>query len=111
MVRFALYFALSLGVLGYVGPAGAAHAGGPRAQHASKLETRLLLSRSQGGTVARAGGNVCAPLSACSISFLWAPQACCGVVRNVCCDVSALSGAVAEVSAAPPTKPAIACTS
>jgi hypothetical protein len=35
----------------------------------------------------------------------------CGVVRNVCCDVSALSGAVAEVSAAPPPNPAIACTS
>src|SRR5262245_19502115 len=43
---------------------GAAHAGGPRAQQASKLETRLLLSRSQGGTVARAGGNTRAPLSA-----------------------------------------------
>jgi tripartite-type tricarboxylate transporter receptor subunit TctC len=34
------------------------------AQQASKLETRLLLSRSEGGTVARAGGNTCAPLSA-----------------------------------------------
>src|SRR5262249_59773048 len=33
-------------------------------QQASKLETRLLLSRSEGGTVARAGGNTCAPLSA-----------------------------------------------
>src|SRR5262249_34689468 len=43
---------------------GAADAGGPRAQQASKLETRLLLSRSEGGTVARAGGNTCAPLSA-----------------------------------------------
>src|SRR5215471_19080896 len=43
---------------------GAAHAGGPRAQQASKLETRLLLSRSEGGTGARAGGNTCAPLSA-----------------------------------------------
>jgi hypothetical protein len=35
----------------------------PRAQQASKLETRLLLSRIEGGTVARAGGNTCAPLS------------------------------------------------
>ena len=34
----------------------AADARGPRAQQASKLETRLLLSRSEGGTVARAGG-------------------------------------------------------
>jgi hypothetical protein len=42
----------------------AAHAGGPRAQQAGKLETRLLLSRSQGRTVAPAGGNACAPLSA-----------------------------------------------
>src|SRR4029077_14816445 len=42
---------------------GAAHAGGPRAQQAGKLETRLLLSRSEGGTVARAGGNTCAPRS------------------------------------------------
>src|SRR5262249_14639433 len=38
-------------------------------------------------------------------------HACCGVVRSVCCDVSAFNGAVAEVSAAPPPKPAIACTS
>jgi hypothetical protein len=37
---------------------------GLEAQQASKLETRLLLSRSEGGTVARAGGNTCAPLSA-----------------------------------------------
>jgi hypothetical protein len=37
-----------------------AHAGGPRAQQASKLEARLLLSRSEGGTVARAGGTTCA---------------------------------------------------
>src|SRR5262245_960219 len=37
---------------------------GPRAQQAGKLETRLLLSRSEGGTVARAGGNTCAPPSA-----------------------------------------------
>jgi len=29
------------------------------------------------------------------------PHACCGVVRKVCCDVSALSGAVFELSAAP----------
>jgi hypothetical protein len=42
----------------------AADAGGPRAQQASKLETRPLLSRSEGGTVARAGGNTCGPLSA-----------------------------------------------
>ena len=42
----------------------AADAGGPRAEQAGKLETRLLLSRSEGGTVARAGGNTCAPLSA-----------------------------------------------
>src|SRR5262249_9168600 len=34
-----------------------------------------------------------------------------GVVNTVCCDMSALIGAVAEVSAAPPPKPAIACTS
>jgi hypothetical protein len=32
----------------------------PRAQQESKLEARLLLSRSEGGTVARAGGNTCA---------------------------------------------------
>src|SRR6516165_3776450 len=43
---------------------GAAHAGGPRAQQASKLETRALFAGSQGGTVARAGGNACGPLSA-----------------------------------------------
>jgi hypothetical protein len=42
----------------------AADAGGPTAQQASKLETRPLLSRSEGGTVARGGGNTCAPLSA-----------------------------------------------
>jgi len=36
---------------------------------------------------------------------------CCGVVRNCCCDVSAPRGTVFEVSAAPPPKPAIACTS
>src|SRR5262249_44898619 len=42
----------------------AADAGGPRAEQASKLEARLLLSRSEGGTVARAGRNACAPLSA-----------------------------------------------
>src|SRR5262245_50015400 len=42
---------------------GPAHAGGPRAQHASKLETRALFAGSQGGTVAPAGGNTCAPRS------------------------------------------------
>src|SRR5262249_11534259 len=42
----------------------AADAGGPRAEQAGKVEARLLLSRSEGGTVARAGGNTCAPLSA-----------------------------------------------
>src|SRR5436190_24161514 len=42
---------------------GAAHARGPRAQQAGKLETWALLAGSQGGTVARAGGNTCAPLS------------------------------------------------
>jgi hypothetical protein len=41
---------------------GAAHARGPRAQH--KLETRALFAGSQGGTVAPAGGNTCAPRSA-----------------------------------------------
>src|SRR5438477_7819506 len=40
---------------------GAAHAGGPRAQPAGKLETRALFAGSQGGTVAPAGGNTCAP--------------------------------------------------
>src|SRR6266480_6558371 len=43
---------------------GAAHDGGPRAQQAGKLETRALFAGSQGGTVARAGGNTCGPLSA-----------------------------------------------
>src|SRR5262245_28454726 len=43
---------------------GAAHAGGPRAQQASKLETRALFAGGQGGTVTRAGGNTCGPLSA-----------------------------------------------
>ena len=43
---------------------GAAHAGGPRAQQAGKLETRALFAGSQGGTVAPAGGNTCAPRSA-----------------------------------------------
>src|SRR5262249_9130372 len=42
----------------------AADAGGPRAQQAGKLETWALFAGSQGGTVARAGGNTCAPLSA-----------------------------------------------
>jgi hypothetical protein len=37
---------------------------GPRAQQAGKLEARLLLSRSEVRTVARAGGNTCGPLSA-----------------------------------------------
>src|SRR2546430_16990864 len=43
---------------------GAAHAGGPRAQQTGKLETRALFAGSQGGTVAPAGGNTCAPRSA-----------------------------------------------
>src|SRR5262245_33806520 len=43
---------------------GAVHAGGPRAQQAGKLETRALFAGSQGGTVTRAGGNTCGPLSA-----------------------------------------------
>src|SRR5215471_7795753 len=43
---------------------GAAHAGGPRAQQAGKLETRALFAGSQGGTVARAGGNTYGPPSA-----------------------------------------------
>src|SRR2546430_10058190 len=43
---------------------GAAHAGGPRAQQAGKLETRALFAGSQGGTVTRAGGNTCGPQSA-----------------------------------------------
>src|ERR671936_1629964 len=40
-------------------------------------------------------------------------QACCGVVRNVCCDLSALTKPALKPSAAPlpPPKPAIACTS
>src|SRR5262249_17381941 len=42
----------------------AADARGPRAEQAGKVEARLLLSRSEGGTVARAGGNSCAPGSA-----------------------------------------------
>ena len=42
----------------------AAHARGSRAQQAGKLETRALFAGSQGGTVARAGGNTCGPLSA-----------------------------------------------
>jgi hypothetical protein len=43
----------------------------------------------------------------------WLDQACCGVVSNVCCDVSAPRVAVLNPSAAPllPPKPAIACTS
>src|SRR5262245_38391356 len=43
---------------------GAAHAGGPRAQQASKLETRALFAGSQGGMVAPAGGNTCDSLCA-----------------------------------------------
>src|SRR5215510_3669795 len=43
---------------------GAAHAGGPRAQQAGKLETRALFAGSQGGTVAPTGGNTCGPPSA-----------------------------------------------
>src|SRR5262249_9630630 len=42
----------------------AADARGPRAEQAGKVEARLLLSRSEGGTVARAGGKSCAPVSA-----------------------------------------------
>src|SRR5262249_57278802 len=40
-------------------------------------------------------------------------HACCGVVSNGCCDVSALRGAAGKLSPAPlpPPKPAIACTS
>src|SRR5262249_26281667 len=40
-------------------------------------------------------------------------HACCGVVSNGCCDVSAPRGAVFKLSPAPlpPPKPAIACTS
>src|SRR6266511_1577686 len=40
----------------------AADAGGPGAQQAGKLETRALFAGSQGGTVARAGGNTCGPV-------------------------------------------------
>src|SRR5262249_41230754 len=36
---------------------------GPRTQQAGKLETRALFAGSQGGTVAPAGGNTCAPRS------------------------------------------------
>src|SRR5262245_42730794 len=45
--------------------------------------------------------------------LLAAPHACCGVVSNGCCDVSALRGVAFMVSAPPlpPPKPAIACTS
>ena len=41
----------------------AADAKGPRAQQAGKLETWALFAGSQGGTVASAGGNTCAPRS------------------------------------------------
>jgi hypothetical protein len=43
---------------------GPADAGGSRAQQAGKLEARALFAGSQGGAVARAGGNACGPLSA-----------------------------------------------
>ena len=49
---------------------GAAHAGGPRAQQAGKLETRTLFAGSQGGTVAPAGGNTCAPRSARLVTII-----------------------------------------
>ena len=42
---------------------GAADAGGPRAQQAGKLETWAFFAGSQGGTVAAAVGNTCAPRS------------------------------------------------
>ena len=44
---------------------------------------------------------------------LLAPHAFCGVVKNVCCDVSLLTGAMSKVSPEPLPlpKPAIACTS
>jgi hypothetical protein len=43
---------------------------------------------------------------------LAARQACCGVVSNGCCDVSAPRATVFKLSAPPPPpKPAIACTS
>src|SRR5262249_28444022 len=40
-------------------------------------------------------------------------HACCGVARNVCCDVSAFEAAAFSPSVAPPTpaNPAMACTS
>jgi len=43
----------------------------------------------------------------------YTPQACCGVVRNDCCDVSAPRGAVFKLSPKPSPSPklAIACTS
>src|SRR2546430_4024867 len=46
------------------GKHGAAHARGPRAQQAGKLETWALFAGSQGGTVARPSGNTCGSLSA-----------------------------------------------
>ena len=42
----------------------ATHARGLKAEQAGKLEARLLFPRSQGRTLARAGGSACAPLSA-----------------------------------------------
>jgi hypothetical protein len=42
----------------------AADASGSRAQQAGKVEARALFAGSQGGTIARAGGNACGPLSA-----------------------------------------------
>src|SRR5437899_9580536 len=58
---------------------GAAHAGGPRAQQGGKLETRALFAGSQGGTVARAGGNTCGPLSA---RLDLRPPRSCGRIRT-----------------------------
>jgi hypothetical protein len=81
------------------------------------LETRALFAESQGGTIASPSGDTCGPLSARldlkgprTDPLLGAPHACCGIVSNVCYDVSALSGVVFKLSAAPllPVKPAIA---
>jgi hypothetical protein len=51
---------------------GAAHDGGPRAQQAGKLETRALFAGSQGGTVARAGGNPSRRTAAAATSMAFA---------------------------------------
>jgi hypothetical protein len=40
---------------------GTADARGSRAEQAGKVEARALFAGSQGGTVAPAGGNACAP--------------------------------------------------